>query len=139
MGYTAGFSNFTAHDVSIDGYVFPTAEAAIQAMKNPTDKNYVESQLSARNAIISRNLGRKTKLRDDWENVRENLMKKIIKLKFDQHENIKQNLLNTGFRRIIHNTRTDSYWGIGNNGLGLNILGKILSEIRQEYYVNQII
>lgn len=137
VGYTAGFSNFTPHTVTIDGYVFPTAEAAIQAMKNPTDKNYVESQIAARSAIISRNLGRKTKLRDDWEVVRKDLMKKIIKLKFDQHESIKKNLLNTGFRPIIQNTRIDSYWGIGNNGLGSNIFGEILSEIRQEYYLNQ--
>ena len=134
-GTTSGFSNFTTHSVNIEGFgFFPTAEAAIQAYKNPNDSNYVYRQQLARTPTISKNIGSKTQLRTDWFYVREELMYKIIKTKFEQHPELLENLVKTGLRPIIQHTKEDYFWGDGENGSGKNILGKLLMRLREEYY-----
>lgn len=134
-GHTAGFSNFTAHSISIDGFgIFPTAEAAIQAYKNPYDKEYVRRQENANNPVISKNLGRKTEMRSDWREVCENLMYKVLEYKFNQNIELKENLINTGLRPIIQHTYIDSFWGDGGDGSGKNKLGKALMLLRENYY-----
>lgn len=71
---------------------------------------------------------------DEYKN-----MKYILKLKFEQNEEIKKNLLNTGLRPIIYYTKNDNLWGIvTNENSGENMLGKILSEIRHEYYEKEL-
>jgi ribA/ribD-fused uncharacterized protein len=134
-GHTAGFSNFTSHPVSIEGFgSFPTAEAAIQAYKNQDDHKYVSRQESARTPVISKNIGRKTTLRPDWIRVREELMYKVVKAKFEQHPELFKNLLNTGLRPIVQHTRGDHFWGDGGDGSGQNKLGKVLMRLREHYY-----
>ena len=133
-GLTAGFSNFTPHEVEYKNITYPTAEAAIQAHKNPYDQKYLINQSQARTPIISKNLGRKVELRIDWKDVCEELMYEIVKCKFDQHPELKFNLLNTGLRPIIQHTHGDSFWGDGGDGKGLNKLGKVLMRVRKDYY-----
>lgn len=133
-GNTTGFSNFTAHPVNIDGMVFPTSEAAIQALKNPDDAKYVMKQAGARTPVISKNLGNRVTLRDDWEDMSDELMYKVLRAKFDQHPNLKKNILCTGLRPIAQHTRGDFYWGDGGDGSGLNKLGKALTKLRNHYY-----
>jgi predicted NAD-dependent protein-ADP-ribosyltransferase YbiA (DUF1768 family) len=41
-------------------------------------------------------------------------------------------LLETGDREIIENSPVDSYWGIGPDGRGENMVGKILMRLRKE-------
>ena len=54
-GNTCGFSNFTSHVVNIEDFgSFPTAEAAIQAYKNPTDSEYVYRQKTALHLLFLR-------------------------------------------------------------------------------------
>jgi ribA/ribD-fused uncharacterized protein len=133
-GYTAGFSTFTMHRVFIDNINYPTSEAAIQAAKNPYNKDYVQKQQHARTPLISKNLGRKTEIREDWDKICDKIIYKITKCKFDQHNDIKENLLNTGLRPIIQHSKGDSYWGDGGDGTGQNRMGKILSVLREQYY-----
>jgi ribA/ribD-fused uncharacterized protein len=132
-GRTAGFSNFSTFIVSIEDFgTFPTAEAAIQAYKDPDNNEYVEKQVTARTPLISKNIGNKASLRADWNEVRESLMYKVLKYKFDQHPYIRKMLLATGLSPIIQHTRTDRIWGDG-GGKGLNLLGKLLVRLRTHY------
>jgi predicted NAD-dependent protein-ADP-ribosyltransferase YbiA (DUF1768 family) len=55
-------------------------------------------------------------------------------LKFNQNPEIKENLMNTGLRIIISTDINDSYWGMGKNLQGNNMLGKILMKIRNKFY-----
>jgi ribA/ribD-fused uncharacterized protein len=41
-------------------------------------------------------------------------------------------LLATGDQEIVENARGDRYWGIGEDGMGKNMLGKILMEVREK-------
>ena len=59
-------------------------------------------------------------------------MYQIVKCKFEQNEDLKIKLLNTGNSELIEgNTWGDKIWGKV-NGVGQNNLGKILMRIRKE-------
>ena len=131
-GHTGGFSNFTPYNVVINGFgTFPTAEAAIQAYKSPHDKDYVYSQQTADTPTISKLLGREVTLRSDWDKVRSEVVYFVLKCKFDQHPQLKHNLMNTGLRPIIYCFRNDEL-------LCSNIIGEALIRIREEYYRHEI-
>lgn len=62
-------------------------------------------------------------------------MRKVLRAKFTQHEDLKQLLLSTGEARLIESPKTDNavnrIWGEV-NGKGKNMLGVLLMELRSE-------
>ena len=70
-------------------------------------------------------------LREDWEAVKDDVMRQALYAKFTQHFDIQTILLETDDEEIIENTTKDHYWGIGSSGTGLNMLGKLLVELRE--------
>ena len=138
MGRTAGFSNLSPYNVRIKGFgVFLTSEAALQAYKAPNDKNYILNQTRARTPLASKVMAQNIQQRSDWVQVREQIMYDILRLKFDQHENIRIALLNTGLSLIVQRIKKDNIWG-DENGHGLNLLGKLLTKLRNQYYREMI-
>jgi ribA/ribD-fused uncharacterized protein len=132
---TFGFSNYSTHIINIDGIgIFPNAEAAFQTYKNLDDKEYIQKQLECKSVIMSKYLGSKIKIREDWEEKKVEIMEKILELKFEQHDDIRENLITTGLRPIVEHTKDDDFWGDGGDGSGKNMLGKILMKIRNKYY-----
>ncbi len=73
---------------------------------------------------------RACKLREDWDLVKDNIMREVVRLKFEQHPDIFKKLKETGDATLIEDSPTDYYWGCGKDGTGKNMLGKILMEIR---------
>lgn len=71
------------------------------------------------------------KMRDDWEEVKENVMYEGLKAKF-KNEYLKNLLLTTKDKILIENSPYDKFWGIGSDGTGKNILGKMLMKLREE-------
>ena len=71
--------------------------------------------------------------KDTWISIQEKVMLYIIKSQFEQHEEIRTNLLNTNLRPIIFHQENDSFWGSGREGSGSNKLGKIISVVRLKY------
>ena len=136
-GATAGFSNFSIHSVEIKDFgIFPTAEAAINAYKDPDNKDYVRKQETAFNPHVSKKLGRTCKLRKDWDEVKDQLMYKVLNAKFHQHTDIRESLLRTGLQPLIQHS-PDMYWGDGRNGRGRNMLGKILVRLRNKMHIKE--
>lgn len=133
---TTGFSNFSPHTVKIPGIgEFPTSEAAFQSQKCPADKNYVNRQLSAKTPAMSKKLGNNIEYDVmQWEKEKVAVMRSVVRLKFEQHPELMKNLLDTGFQMIISNDKNDSFWGIGKDGKGRNMLGMLLMEIRDDTY-----
>ena len=118
-----------------------SAEAAFQAQKldcsnrkNISIKNKFQHYL-AHQAKIE---GKKVPLREDWEEVKDEIMYKVVLTKFSQHRNLREKLLSTGDAELIEgNCWRDRYWGVyPENGEvdkdGLNKLGKILMRVREE-------
>lgn len=52
--------------------------------------------------------------------------------KFNQHENLKEMLLNTGDSWLVEHTKNDKQWADGLSGEGMNYLGKLLMKLRDE-------
>jgi ribA/ribD-fused uncharacterized protein len=74
--------------------------------------------------------------RPDWDDVKVDIMRDILRAKVQQHPYVRRKLLATGDRTLIENSWRDSYWGWGPNYNGLNMLGKIWMEIRAELRIN---
>ena len=123
-------SNFYHIDVEYDGIVYKNTEAAFQAQKVLDDnEKLLFSDLYPREA---KKLGRRVKLRKDWNDVKDNYMYEICKAKFQQHEDLARKLLGTGDEELVEgNTWNDTYWGVC-DGKGKNQLGKTLMRIRDE-------
>ena len=84
--------------------------------------------------------------KDLWESNCRNIMKKGLKEKFNQDENLKRYLLETKDKHLVEAAPRDKYWGCGlpldNPGCliqsehtGKNILGVLLMEVREEMLV----
>lgn len=119
-------SNFSNHPVTFDGLTYKNSEAAFHAQKDPSRaKEFVNL-----NPSQAKRLGRRVKLRDDWEQVKDDIMFDIVMAKFQQHGDIREKLIETkGIDLEEGNTWGDKYWGTV-DGKGKNKLGKILMRVR---------
>jgi predicted NAD-dependent protein-ADP-ribosyltransferase YbiA (DUF1768 family) len=58
-------------------------------------------------------------------------MEEVLYLKFKQHQDLRNLLMNTGVAQIIYTGANDGYWGEGLLGQGANELGKALVRVRE--------
>lgn len=125
------FSNFSAHGFELDGVWWPTSEHYFQAQKF-AGTSHLEEIRQAKTPKIAAKMGRDRKrpLRQDWEAVKEEIMKKALLQKFATHSDILEILLSTGEEEIVENSPFDYYWGCGKSGSGKNRLGALLMEVR---------
>ena len=127
------FSNFAPYGIEMNNLWWPTVEHYFQAQKFE-DENYQEKIRTASKARDAANLGRSRKLpiRTDWEEVKEQIMYETVLKKFQTHKNLRKLLLDTENFKIVENSPIDYYWGCGQDGTGLNKLGEILMQVREE-------
>jgi len=134
--FSTDFSNTADLTVIIPGFgMFPNADSAFNAFRDPLNDKYVGSLETATddneiNKIIS-----ECKPRNDWDEVKKCIMYTILQHKFGQHTDIYNNLIQTGLRPIIVQSN-DLYWG-KNDNCGKNVMGKLISKLRKEFYLNQ--
>ena len=125
-------SNFYPVEIKLDGIVYPNAEAAFQAQKT-LDVEERRKFSMLKNPVQAKRLGRKVKLRDDWEEVKLDIMTEIVSQKFLQHPHLIEMLLQTGDEELVEGNKWgDRFWGVC-KGKGKNHLGKILMKIRDAY------
>lgn len=65
-----------------------------------------------------------------WDEIKIVVMKHVLKLKFEQSEKFRKKLMNTGNSIIIEKSPYDYFWGVGADGNGQNMLGKLLMKLR---------
>lgn len=125
-------SNFEESPITDhEGNIYPTVEHAFQAMKttDPALRAKVRIQPTPGKAKYE---GRSLPLRSDWEGIKDEVMRRLVRAKFTQHPHLAAKLLATGQASLIEgNTWNDTYWGVC-KGVGENRLGQILMEIRAE-------
>lgn len=68
----------------------------------------------------------------NWNEIKVDRMRDVLRAKFAQHPDLKEKLLNTGDAILIEDSATDAFWGVGKKGNGKNMLGVLLMEIRNE-------
>ncbi len=127
------FSNFSPHTVVIDGVEWRTSEHYFQAMK------FLDRKLQAKAmdivspmkvALFGRD--RTLPLRPDWDEVKDDVMRKVVFQKVIQNKEMFDTLLATKDAELIEHTKNDAYWADGGDGSGRNMLGIILMEVRDK-------
>lgn len=127
------FSNFHPSPITLKDKVWPTTEHYFQAMKyegNPREELIRNAETPSKAATMGRN--KSVPLRMDWEGIKYGVMREAVLAKFTQHDDLKRLLLETGDLILVEHTTNDRVWGDGGDGSGLNLLGKVLMEIREE-------
>jgi ribA/ribD-fused uncharacterized protein len=126
-------SNFSKYGFTHERKYWLTSEHFFQSKKF-ANTSHEEIIRNAKTPMEAAMMGRDKArpLRDDWDNVKDDVMRTAVFLKFQMNEDIRQTLLSTGNEEIIEKTSTDYYWGCGSDGTGINKLGIILMEIREK-------
>lgn len=133
-----GFTNFSNHPVVFENKKYLTSEHLFQAFKFLGHRPDIAEHLRtfSRRPMDVYNEARKFdhEKRSDWLSGRINIekMKVALKLKFTQHESLRDELLSTGDAVLVEDSPTDPFWGIGHDGQGQNMLGLALMELREE-------
>ena len=123
-------SNFYQHKIKYDEYFWDNNEQCFQATKtlDLAEKDEIRFTVSPGKA---KRLGGKVHMRKDWDQIKVGVMKDINRIKFSDPV-LKQKLLDTGDAELVEgNSWGDQFWGCC-DGSGMNMLGKILMEIREE-------
>jgi len=150
------FSNFYRTPLTFNGELYQTSEAAYQAQKficSPDVMRQIQAAAKPREAAeIGRNPA--NNMRPDWESfidpavnkvypgveIGTNTIEKVKDLAmFDVlchkafcNKEFRDTLLSTGDRELVEQSGEDYYWGNGNDGTGVNRLGKVLMLLRSE-------
>jgi len=123
-------SNFHPAPTSFEGKVYPTSEHAYQAAKT-LDSEIRETIRKLRTPGDAKRYARKIPLRSDWEKIKTDVMKRIVRTKFESNPKLMEKLIATkGIDIVENNTWGDTFWG-KSGGKGQNQLGKILAEVRE--------
>jgi ribA/ribD-fused uncharacterized protein len=128
------FSNFGPFPIELDGQLWPTTEHYYQAQKF-TDRPDLQARIrAAAKPIIAKKLAEKhrNKIRPDWDSVKDEVMYRAVRRKFESHSELRDLLRATGNENIVEAAPTDYYWGVGSDGTGQNKLGRIIERIRAE-------
>lgn len=129
-------SNFYPSPIFYDGITYPTNEHFFQAMKT-LDQEEREKIAAADTPGKAKRLGRNVQLRADWEQIKVDVMRTGLILKFTD-ANLAQKLIDTGDEELIEgNWWCDQFWGSCNCSKhirtpGRNVLGMLLMELRKE-------
>jgi hypothetical protein len=123
-------SNMYPSILYINGEMYPSAEHAFQAAKS-LDKDIRLSISVCRSAKEAKEAGKLISLRSDWEDVKVDIMYKILKAKFENSK-LADKLKATADEDLIEgNTWGDRFWGVC-DGEGTNTLGNLLMKVRSE-------
>lgn len=128
-------SNFSAFTLQWQGHRFDTSEAAYHYEKfrdtAPETAEAIRTAPSAHEAFKLADAHRDQQ-RPDWDDVKLDIMRAILRAKVDQHEYVRRKLLETGDRILVEDSWRDDFWGIGEDGKGQNWLGRLWMEVRDE-------
>ncbi|MGN1249862.1 MAG: NADAR domain-containing protein [Candidatus Spyradocola sp.] len=126
-------SNFYPARLAFDGIVYENAESAYQAQKlaDPAAR----AQFARRYADEAKRMGQKVNVREDWDQVKLELMRSIVEAKFTQHPQLAKCLAETGSLPLLEgNHWGDTYWGVDlRTRQGENHLGRLLMALRERF------
>lgn len=137
------FSNMSPHPVRHVNKLWKTTEALFQALRF-VDEAIIEEIRSTHSPMTAKMIAKRNKASmiiqpaspRDLDN-----MRLVLRLKIEQHPDLRRLLLNTGSAPIIEDCskRRASPWGaqlISGEWVGENLLGKLWVELREELNVS---
>lgn len=113
------------------GEKYPSVEHYFQCHKATNEKDF-EKIRSAKTSSEAKKLGKKIKIRTDWDDVKEDVMFNGVYLKFYHNLDLRKQLTETYDEDLIEgNDWNDTFWGVDlKTNQGMNKLGKILMKVR---------
>ncbi len=138
--YTPSFdalNNFSAHRIEIWNKRFPTAEHTFQWKKfSEVSSAIAKLILQAGCPEEAQNIAHEHKSAQpkDWQEKKVAVMEEILQAKFIQHETVRDALKKSGSRIIYENSPIDSFWGVGPDGNGTNMVGVLWMKIRTDNF-----
>lgn len=138
VGQYRFLSNFYPAQVKLGDITFPTTEHAYQAAKT-IDRKEREFIARLNSPGLAKSAGRNLKLRFDWEDIKIEVMRELLKQKFAKGTDLAFLLSQTGNAYLVEgNAWGDTFWGVF-HGHGKNNLGLLLMQIREDnkYHVHE--
>jgi len=128
-------SNMAACNVAFDGVEYNSIEHAYQAARSLAPVYRTKVQMS-QNPVWAKRMGKGAKTREDWSEVKVDVMLELLRAKFSA-EKFRVKLLATGEAFIAEgNQHGDRFWGMvpDEQGelVGENWLGRLLMKVREE-------
>lgn len=127
-------SNFFDHPIEYEGQSYKTSEHAYQAAKfdDPEIKNKIrECEYPGKAKRMAREYSEH--IRPAWHDESIGIMYNILSIKFSDPK-LKDRLREVDEPIVEDNTWNDTFWGVC-DGVGQNILGKLLERIKKEHEV----
>jgi ribA/ribD-fused uncharacterized protein len=126
-------SNFYDADIVYEDIYFPSVEHAYVYSKYNTKPKELTQFLELTSGQVKR-LGKTIDIRSDFDEIKVDVMAELIFCKFsDRNPELVQKLLSTGEAHISEtNSWGDTFWGVNLEGVGLNMLGKIIMARREQ-------
>ncbi len=125
-------SNFWMAQVMADGWQYPSVEHAYQAMKLTHPDERIQVKMASTPGKAKRVGNKMASFRPDWQEVKVEIMRGLVRQKFTNHTYLTDMLLATAPLELEEtNHWGDVFWGVC-DGAGENWLGKILMEVRSE-------
>jgi hypothetical protein len=131
------FSNLFRRQIEFEGDVFATSEHAYQAGKarKPEVKIWLMAAPSPALLAMAAHGLYYWDIAPGWSKTKFDRMRAVLRAKFTQHEDLRDLLLSTGDARLVESATVDNpvnrLWGEV-NGVGSNMLGIMLMELREE-------
>lgn len=126
-------SNFSQVEIMLDGIEYPSVEHAYMSAKSddPEWKKFCSNPINKPGLVKQES--KKIKLVEDWDKIKISIMKICLDQKF-RTQPYKSQLLKTGYEKIQEgNYHGDKFWGVDlKTGIGRNVLGTMIMEIRRE-------
>lgn len=134
-------SNFSAFRLEWQGLNFDTSEHAYHwsRFEGTGNDSFQEAVRHAPSAHVAFKHAQELKWaqRKDWDAIKVDVMREILRAKVDQHEYVRRKLLATGDRELVEDSWRDPFWGWGSNRDGQNMLGKLWMQLRAELRAEQ--
>ncbi|WP_129022066.1 NADAR family protein [Edaphocola flava] len=135
-----GLSNMASgFSINVNGIIIKSAEHLYQAMRFPLNPDIQNEILSEHSPMTAKMISRKYRdkyTRPDFEQNKFKIMKWVLDIKLSQNWNtFGKLLLETGNSPIVEYSNRDQIWGAkkdGDNYVGMNALGRLLMELREE-------
>lgn len=131
------FSNLYRREIIFEGDVFASSEHAYQAGKarKPEVRKWLMSAPSPALLAMAAHGLYYWDVAPGWSRTKFDRMRRVLRAKFTQHDDLRQLLLDTGDARLVEAATVDNevnrLWGEV-NGVGQNMLGTMLMELRAE-------
>jgi ribA/ribD-fused uncharacterized protein len=131
------FSNLYPSPVHFEGKLYPTAEHAYQAGKarRPAVRDWILNAPSRALAAMAAHGLYTWEVVPNWGQIKFDRMREVLRAKFEQHADLREILLSTKLARLVEvgrvNSAVNRLWGEV-NGIGQNMLGVMLMELRAE-------